>query len=159
MARTLFACAVVIGFVMSHASAAPPVPFSASTDLAKLLSSIPQEFILINLWSPFCGPCGEEVSDLNRFAGDKRLAVIGIAVQSRKSERDAFVAHFKPTYLQWTSDRVFEKELRTDGLALPLSILLDRNRVRVKTWTGKISYDVIVNEVSKISLKSKAESI
>lgn len=159
MSRALFAaCAVVISLMIGHASAETSVSFSASKDLTNLLSAIPQEFVLINLWSPFCGPCGEEVSDLNRFAGDKRLAVMGIAVQSRKPEREAFIAHFKPTYSQWTSDRDFEKELRTDGLALPLSILLDRNRVRVKTWTGKVSYDVIANEVSKISLKSKGEN-
>ncbi len=96
----------------------------------------PSEYVAVQIWSPFCGPCGEEVRELNeaiRNAGQK-LAVLGVPVQARKREVNAFVEHFRPNYEQVdTKDSDFMKTS-----AVPWTILFSKKE-RIKEWHGKVT--------------------
>src|SRR5690606_26562367 len=67
-----------------------PVPAITLPDLEGTPRTLPDHFhgrpILVNLWASWCGPCIEEMPELDRYAaaqGDTGVQVVGIALDDR----------------------------------------------------------------------------
>ena len=115
------------------------------------LEKIATEFILVNVWSPFCEPCGAEVEILNKIDAEsslkQKLTVLGVSADGREREIKAFLNHFKPHYQQAT---VTDKSGRAVlGLGrVPTTILFDLKRNIIKQWSGKISASEILAAIT-----------
>lgn len=118
------------------------------------------EYVAIQIWSPFCWPCGEEVQELNKALNNasgisgKKLSVLGIPIQSRKKEINAFIEHFKPHYQQLSDDLSFEGFFKTS--AVPWTILFSRKEgVKVKEWRGKIKAVELLAEIERLDINKR----
>lgn len=125
---------------------------AVSGGLRSRLASLPEEYVLVQVWSPFCAPCGQEVSELNALlktanARARRLAVLGVPVRSRQREVEAFIRHFKPDYDQWQQDKPFQELASSGEIALPWTFLLNRNRAVVKEWVGRVGAAEVLSKM------------
>ncbi|MEK6704177.1 MAG: hypothetical protein AABZ06_00140 [Bdellovibrionota bacterium] len=117
------------------------------------LSAIPQKYVLIQVWSPFCSGCGKEVSELNAIrpmakSTPRSVEVLGIPVQSRQREIDAFLEHFKPEYDQWYPDESFKKSVSGGALTLPWLMLFDKTKgIIIKEWHGSVTANELMEAV------------
>lgn len=72
-----------------------PIPVITLPDLAGAPRTLPDDFggrpLLVNLWASWCGPCIEEMPELDRFAaaqGEEGIQVIGIALDDQAAVED-----------------------------------------------------------------------
>lgn len=130
-----------------------------SSELERKLVAIPSEYVVLQVWSPFCEPCSEEVGELNAVLqtvnqSRQRLTVLGIPVQSRAKEIRAFVERFKPLYEQWPPDREF-KETFSKVSTVPWTVILGKERRILRQWSGKISSSELLAAVSHFDAAKK----
>lgn len=114
------------------------------------LQQFKEEYVLLQFWSPFCAPCGEEVGELNSLLKtvnqkEKSLGIVGVPIRSRKKEMDAFISHFQPQYEQWVIGGNLNKIILSNIQSVPRTLLFDRQRKLIKEWGGKISANDILN--------------
>lgn len=151
--RFLFA-ATLVCFV----SAPAPAKEIVSELFSSLkLGEISSEYVLINVWSPFCEPCGAEVSELNQLMGNShmpsgRLTIIGLSAEGRQTETQEFITHFKPTYQQVVLDKETRQRVLQVGM-VPYTMLFDQNRKVIKQWTGTVSANDILLQLSASAKK------
>lgn len=81
-----------------------PVPAITVPALDGTSISVPGDFagrpLLVNLWASWCGPCIEEMPELERFAaeqGDNGVQVLGIALDDQAAVED-FLARIPVSY-------------------------------------------------------------
>lgn len=113
---------------------------SVTSELSAYLQPVAAPFVLVQVWSPFCSSCGFEVSKLNALAKtvtNDQLHILGIPIQGRKQEIDAFVENFKPQFLQWSPGQDFIKKISTVG-AVPLTFVLNQRRKIIAHWVGPL---------------------
>ena len=72
-----------------------PVPTITLPDLAGTPRTLPGDFdgrpLVVNLWASWCGPCIEEMPELDRYAaeqGDRGVQVVGIALDDPAAVAD-----------------------------------------------------------------------
>lgn len=152
--RTLL-CLLVL-FSVNARAAIFPVTITAK------IQSQASEYVAVQIWSPFCGPCGEEVQELNKALehsngiSGKKLSVLGVPVQSRKKEINAFIEHFHPNYEQLTAAQDTEEFFKTS--AIPWTILFSgKERSKVKEWHGKINAVELLAEIERLDQNKKRE--
>jgi thiol-disulfide isomerase/thioredoxin len=109
-----------------------------SVELAAIAPGRP---LLVNVWASWCGPCVEEMPELQRFAqaqGDAGVQVVGLALDTPEGVRD-FLARIPVDYpiLLDTPGPADASVLLgdTEGL-LPYSILIDADRRVAKQKLG-----------------------
>ncbi|MBL8377324.1 MAG: TlpA family protein disulfide reductase [Burkholderiales bacterium] len=102
--------------------------------------------LLVNFWATWCGPCKEEMPDLQRLAaGDlgNKIRVIGIGIDDKDKMR-SFAADIGVTYtiLQTGAPGLdLMKALGNRSGALPFTLVLDSAGVVVRSHIGKLSYE------------------
>lgn len=109
--------------------------------LLSFLASLPQPYVIIAVWSPFCHACGGEVRHFNRLQS-KHVGVVGIPVASRRREIDLFIEHFKPRYRQWFPNARFRSQASAIG-QVPWGMLVDHQRHIVDRWYGELPQRVV----------------
>lgn len=102
--------------------------------------------LLVNFWATWCGPCKEEMPDLQRLAAGelgKKVRVVGIGIDD-KDKMHSFATDIGITYtiLQTGAPGLdLMKALGNRSGALPFTLVLDGAGVVVKSHTGKLSYE------------------
>jgi cytochrome c biogenesis protein CcmG/thiol:disulfide interchange protein DsbE len=98
------------------------------------------EWVLVNLWASWCGPCGEEAPVLQRFYRrnrDDRTTVVGINVQDNEDDALAFLRKHSSTYPQLRSIG----EERSDAFGstgVPENFLVDPRGRLALIWRGVV---------------------
>ena len=140
-----------IGFLAQASD--PSVPsVDSSQELRTKLESLPEEFVLLQIWNPLCIPCGEEVDVLNETiktvsSNQRRLHVLATPIQARSKDIASFVDHFHPSYDQWYPKHDFKAFLALQH-SVPWVLLFDKKRNLVKQWLGKLATSEILHEIN-----------
>ena len=109
---------------------AKPAPDFALPDLTGKtvrLEDFRGKVVLLNLWTPGCEPCRDEIEALSRLQVDyrKKLAVAGVALNTTAQEAARFIEPLKATYPMLLADEQFAKNYAAGKL--PKSVLIDRH--------------------------------
>ena len=118
-----------------------------------LLENLTADFVLVNVWSPYCVPCGHEVTELNKLIHSSslpngRLQILGVPAEGREKEALAFIEHFRPEYKNIFLEAAFKKQLLKFG-SIPFTILFNKNRTVQQTWKGTVRMEDILAALPK----------
>lgn len=102
------------------------------------------DYVLLNFWASWCGPCRGEAPDLQDLheAGDGRLVVVGVNIQERDSDATEFVETFGLTY-PIVMDRSGEVTGAYRARTPPTSLLVGPDGTVLRVWFGALSRDDI----------------
>ena len=104
------------------------------------LTSYQGKILLLNFWATWCGPCREDMPDLDNFYQKYRnlgLVVVGVSLDSDRSDARDFIKEIGIQYpIYWDGmDGPLAKSL--GGIfALPTTFLFDSNGKLVKKIVG-----------------------
>lgn len=98
------------------------------------------EYILIDFWGTWCGPCLSEMSDLNRLYKkyENKLLIVGIACNDTKSQVLESIAEHDLEYPQILEGRTGEKKYsqKFGIVSFPTKLLLDKKGIVIKKYNG-----------------------
>lgn len=138
----LFVCLTLAGMVSARmamaalpavGTRAPDFSLSGSTGRNMRLSELRGEVVLINFWATWCGPCRQEMPQLNQLYAQYRAAgftLLGVNIDDKRDNAQAMMkklgVHF-PTLFD--SDKRVARLYDVD--TMPATLLIDRDgRVR-----------------------------
>jgi len=91
--------------------------------------------LIVNLWASWCVPCREEMPDLSAFAEENPdIAIVGVAVDDRLQDAQAFGAEIDPVYPLAFGDDAFDEAYPHFGL--PVTYFLDEDGVVTEVFNG-----------------------
>lgn len=101
--------------------------------------------VLLAGWATWCVPCERELPELDAFAAtaDPDLRIIAVNVDNASVGDEAVAAMTDRLAVSLPVWRDPEGVLLTHfgGVMMPFAVLLDRDGVPVRTWTGAIDVD------------------
>jgi cytochrome c biogenesis protein CcmG, thiol:disulfide interchange protein DsbE len=103
------------------------------------------DWVLVNLWASWCGPCRDEAPSLERFSKSYRgrdVTVLGINVQDNTDDALAFLAEFDSSYPQLRS----VGDERSDAFGaggVPENFLVDPKGKVAAIWRGPVDDEKI----------------
>ncbi len=128
------------------------IPTLRLPDLAGTDTTLPGDLagrpVLVNFWASWCGPCIEEMPELNRFAveqGDNGTRVVGIALDDADAVRD-FLGRVPVDYrilIDQAGPRDSSVQLGNPRGVLPYSVLLSADGTLLKQKVGPFQHDEI----------------
>ncbi|MEW5975166.1 MAG: TlpA disulfide reductase family protein [Acidobacteriota bacterium] len=126
----------------SASSSSPSVPQFTLNNLdgkSVSMKDFGNKVVLIDFWATWCGPCREEIPDLNNLYSEyksKGFEVIGISMDTEGTDvvKD-FVREFRVDYSIVMGDETVAQEFG-GILGLPTKFIVDRNGKIVKRLIG-----------------------
>jgi thiol-disulfide isomerase/thioredoxin len=109
------------------------------------VSDFRPNWVVLNYWATWCGPCRKEIPDLSELheARDD-IIVLGLAFEDTDMETfDEFLEEYKPSYPILLVDVYAPPEPFGAPRALPTTIILDPNGYPVKTFMGPVTRESI----------------
>ena len=103
-----------------------------------------EEYIIINLWASWCTPCIEEVEHLKKLSESDRFYVLGLLIDDSVNNGQEFIENYKVNYeniLKQENIETIVTEFSWNGI--PTTLLLDKNFIVLKSFSGHITYDFI----------------
>ena len=116
------------------------------------------QVVLINYWATWCGPCREELPGLMQVArdsGPKGLAVVGVSLDTG-ADAPALVQQFAARY-RMPYPVAFPPPMMhgaTRDIAIPTSVLIDRQGRLVKTYYGAVERKDFAKDVAALLAES-----
>ena len=137
------------GTPVQAADAMPTAPFFAASlwdvqDQPLALSTLRGKPLLVNFWARWCGPCREEIPELEnayRKLKASGLVMVGIAIEDETVKVREFAAAYKMTYLVLMGkDKGLEimRDLGNTRAGLPYTAAIDREGRIVETKLGAL---------------------
>lgn len=139
-------------------SGSPIVEVASAEALVDDLDGLEDETVVLNFWATWCGPCRLEFPEFIQY--DKEMEGEGVAVRfvsldqpSDLSMVKAFLAEHDvedPSYL-YTGQGDMTRQLNPFvGGAIPITMILDGDRIVQHTHVGRLSYEELVETVATI---------
>ena len=103
-----------------------------------------EEYIIINLWASWCTPCIEEVEHLKELSESGSFYVLGLLIDDSVNNGQEFIENYKVNYeniLKQENIETIVTEFSWNGI--PTTLLLDKNFIVLKSFSGPITYDLI----------------
>ena len=130
--------------------AAPDFRLRSVDGIDLQLSDLRGDFVLLNFWATWCGPCRDETPDLQALFQTARretaqggLIVVGVNQQEEPDTVRAFTAEFGVTY-PVVLDRAGEvSDAYRVGRGLPMTFLIDPAGVIERIYYGRITSDAL----------------
>ena len=106
---------------------------------------------LFDIWASWCGPCRMGIPHLNRLFNryrDRGLVVIGVSVDERPADVEAFV---RVTPIKYPSGMMNPglAKLLGDTDAVPTSLLVDRTGRLRRRFVGYVEPELMEREIQK----------
>jgi len=129
-----------------------PVPAFALTDLEGKSAELPKAYagrpLLINVWASWCGPCIEEMPELQRFHAEQDsngVQVIGIALDDEAAVREFLkkIPVVYPLFLDGAGPRDAGVRLGNPKGVLPYSVLISADGRLLKQRIGPFEHGEI----------------
>ncbi|MGE0601699.1 MAG: peroxiredoxin family protein [Dehalococcoidia bacterium] len=122
--------------------AAPNFKLAGFNDKTTTLSDFRGQYVLLNFWASWCGPCRDETPDLQSFYehnSNQGIVVFGVNWQERTSAAREFVDEFGVSYpvVLDTSGEV--SQAYGVGRGLPMSFLIAPDGVIEQIYYGRIN--------------------
>ena len=115
------------------------------------------KWVLLNMWSSWCGPCRTESPDLLAFqeAHPDKLVVVGVNIEDRLDHAQEFVAEFGLTYpqLRAADNRALIESFSIRGC--PESFLIDPEGRFALIYRGPLTEELLRENVEPL-LKSES---
>lgn len=119
------------------------------------MASLRGKPLIINFWATWCGPCREEMPDLQRFSAGpdgKKAQVVGIGIDSA-DKMQLFAKQLGVSYLLLEANANGLEILSATGdkaRVLPFTLVLDAGGQAVVRKIGKISHDELTAAVARL---------
>ncbi len=131
MKHLVFIIALLPGLAAAVTSSGPAANFTLkSTNGENIrLSERRGEVLLLNFWASWCGPCRQEIPELDKLEQKYQslgFAVLGINVEQDRASAEQVLKDLDPSFMVLFDERNEVSE-SYDVDAMPVTVLVDRN--------------------------------
>lgn len=146
----------------SSLSLGEPVPVATLQTLPEggegSLEDYRGQWVLLNVWASWCGPCKAESPALDRFEKNNRdrITVLGVDTKDLSEDAMKFLREFKIEYpqLRDASGDYTDGKLKTTGV--PESFLVDPEGNLVAHYPGPFADEAAIEAFAAPALKDQA---
>ena len=108
-------------------------------------------YMLINFWASWCGPCRDEHPLLLKLSEEKNLKLLGINFKDKKNKAKIFLDNLGNPYDFLAKDEFGKQSVNFGIYGIPESILVNNNLVILQKFIGPLSYkdyDLIIKIIN-----------
>jgi cytochrome c biogenesis protein CcmG/thiol:disulfide interchange protein DsbE len=114
--------------------------------------------VLMNFWATWCEPCRDEMPALAqvlRQTAPQGVTMVAVSLDSGSNNQELvqqFAARFRPPWpIAFPSAALL---LRSEGIAIPTTVLLDKEGRRAKTYVGEVDRATLAKDVAALLAES-----
>jgi thiol-disulfide isomerase/thioredoxin len=111
--------------------------------------------LIVNFWAPWCGPCVQEMPELNQLALASvadNINVIGIGIDT-PANIAKFASELKisyPLYVSGMGGSDLARQFGNSAGGLPYTVLIGADGQVKKTYLGKLKFDELKADLAKL---------
>ncbi|MDT0632526.1 TlpA disulfide reductase family protein [Rubrivirga sp. S365] len=136
----------------------PIVEIASAKALVDDLDGVDADWVVLNFWATWCGPCRVEFPDFTRYDEEMDGQGVDVRFVSLDDPRElaavrAFLAEHEvedPSYLYTGQGDVTSELNPFVGAALPITMVLDADRIVQHTHVGLLRYPELKETVATI---------
>jgi thiol-disulfide isomerase/thioredoxin len=159
MKRFIFSLCLSAGLLVLQTSHGEERPLDFS--LARLgggelsLSDLRGQWVALNYWATWCGPCRKEIPDLSALHDrNPSVTVLGLAYEETSEEEFlAFLEEYPASYPILLVDVMNPPEPFGAPRVLPTTILIDPQGSESRTWVGPVTSEQIETAIEEAGEK------